>query len=374
MAQTVFDVQELCDHICDNIALLASSYDDLRSTALVCRTLSMSAQSRIFRHIILEPYLLAPGPAKIRTRDSAIQSVISASIRLSTILSASPHLLRFTHHLRIRAQSKVLFPLSNIRFPALRKLCLTFSRTATLHDSDAFHLARDFVGLPSIRDVRLVSLSDNPEPEGLGAIFDMSTPHIDSVTFVSIFFPTLPSVPRPREQRAQIKRLKLVSSDELDPWLISPQCPFDFSRLVHVVVEANEAPALLQILTSARLTITHLALFGAITTQVNLSEFPALTCLELRHSHWQPLHSLGLDNCLESLVLYFLSYAFQTDRALLSEMDTFVANFPMPSLRKVEVRFRGEKSELEAITSYCPRLLARGLLAVTTHPDRTRSA
>ncbi|KAJ6524868.1 hypothetical protein DFH09DRAFT_1189115 [Mycena vulgaris] len=345
MAQTVFDIQELCDHICDEIALLASYYNDLRSTALVCHTLSISAQSQIFRHIILEPFKLVPRRAQ--TLHSAIQSVISASIRLSAILSASPHLLRSAQHLSIIAQSKVLFPLSSIRFPALRKLRFDFSRTAK-HDSDAFHLARDFVGLPSI------------------------------LAFLAIFPRSpLPSarVPRSREERAQIKRLKLVLSDDLDPRLISPQCPFDFSRLV----EAKESLALLQVLTSARLTITHLALFGAITSQINLSEFPALTCLELDHSHWQPLHSLGLDNCLESLVLYFLSYAFQTDRALLSEMDTFVANFPMPSLRKVEVRFRGEKSELEAITSYCPRLLARGLLAVTTHPapnllDRTRSA
>ncbi|KAJ6524906.1 hypothetical protein DFH09DRAFT_1189195 [Mycena vulgaris] len=354
MAQTVFDVQELCDHICDDIALLASSYDDLRSTAL--------------------PYLLAPGPAQIGTRDSAIQSVISASIRLSAILSASPHLLRFTHHLRIRAESKVLFPLSNIRFPALRKLRLTFSRTATLHDSDAFHLARDFVGLPSIRDVRLVSLSYNPEPEDLAAIFDKSTPHIDSVTFVSIFFPTLPSVSRPREQRAQIKRLRLVSSDELDPWLISPQCPFDFSRLVHVVVEASGAPALLQVLTSARLTITQLALFGPITSQVNFSEFPALTCLELRYSSWQLLHSLGTDNCVESLVFHFEHYAFFFHPESLLGMDALVANSPMPSLQEVQVRFGGDKYELEAITSYCPQLLARGLLVVMTHPDRTRSA
>ncbi|KAJ6562799.1 hypothetical protein DFH09DRAFT_1478870, partial [Mycena vulgaris] len=326
MAQPVFDVQELCDHICDDIALLASSYDDLRSTALVCHTLSISAQSRIFRHISLEPWELVPRGRQALTLHSAIRSVISASIRLSAILSASPRLLRSTHHLSIIALSEVLFPLSSIRFPALRKLRLHFSWTAT-SDSDAFHLARDFVGLPSIR-----------------------------------------------EQRAQIKRLKLVLADDLDPWLISPQCPFDFSRLVHVVVEAKESLALLQVLTSARLTITHLALFGAITSQVNLSEFPALNCLELRHSNWQPLHSLGLDNCLESLVLYFPSYAFQTHPESLSEMDVFIANSPMPSLQEVEVRFGGEKSELEAITSYCPQLLARGLLAVITHPDRTRSA
>ncbi|KAJ6486341.1 hypothetical protein DFH09DRAFT_1173822 [Mycena vulgaris] len=374
MAQTVFDVQELCDHICDDIALLASSYDDLRSTALVCHTLSISAQSRIFRHISLEPWELVP-----RGRQAlhlALQSVVSASIRLAAILSASPRLLRSTHRLSIIAQSKVLFPLSSIRFPALQKLRLNFSWTAT-SDSDAFHLARDFVGLPSICDVGLHSLYYNPEPERLVAIFDASVPHLNSVTFVAIFTrPSLPAacVPRSREQRAQIKRLKLVLADDLDPWLISPQCPFDFSRLVHVVIEAKESLALLQVLTSARLTITHLALFGAITSQVNLSEFPALTCLELRHSNWQPLHSLGLDNCLESLVLYFPSYAFQTHPESLSEMDAFVANSTMPSLQEVEVRFGGEKSELKAITSYCPQLLARGLLAVTTHPDRTRSA
>ncbi|KAJ6524884.1 hypothetical protein DFH09DRAFT_1189142 [Mycena vulgaris] len=376
MAQTVFDVQELCDHICDEIALFASSYDDLRSTALVCHTLSISAQSRIFRHIILEPWQLVPRSGQ--ALDSAIRSVISASIRLSAILSASPHLLRSTHHLSIMAHSKVLFPLSSIRFPALRKLRLGLSWTPT-SDSDAFNLARAFVGLPSIRDVGLHSLY-YPMPEHLTAIFDVSGPHLDSVAFVAIFSRSpLPSarVPRSREERVQIKRLKLVLSDDLDSWLISPQCPFDFSRLVHVVVEAKESLALLQVLTSARLTITHLALFGAITSQVNLSEFSALTCLELRHSHWQPLHSLRPDNCLESLVFYFESYASQTDRGLLSEMDAFVANSPMPSLQEVEVRFDGEKSELEAITSYCPQLLARGLLAVTNHlghPDRTRSA
>ncbi|KAJ6524847.1 hypothetical protein DFH09DRAFT_1189070, partial [Mycena vulgaris] len=366
MALTVFDVQELCDHICDHISLLTSSYDDLRSTALVCHTLSISAQSRIFRHIILEPFELVP--RRGQTLHLALQSVISASIRLSAILSASPRLLRSTRRLSVIAQSKVLFPLSSIRFPALRKLRLNFFWTAT-HDSDAFHLARDLVGLPSIRDVRLRSLYYNPEPERLAAIFDTSIQHIDSVTFLAIFsHPTLPSVPRPREQRAQIKRLKLVLADDLDPWLISPQCPFDFSRLVHVVAEAKESLALLQVLTSARLTITHLVLFGTITSQVNLSEFPALTCLEMRHSHWQPLRSLRPDNRLESLVVYFESYAFQTHPEFLSEVDAFVANSPMSCLQEVEVRFRGEKSELEVITSYCPQLLARGLFAVTTHP------
>ncbi|KAJ6542458.1 hypothetical protein DFH09DRAFT_1089010 [Mycena vulgaris] len=150
-------------------------------------------------------------------------------------------------------------------------------------------------------------------------------------------------------------------------------CPFDFSHLIHVVIEAKESFTLLQVLTSARLTITHLASFGTITSQVNLSEFPALTCLELRYSRWQLLYSLGPGNCLESLVFYLESYEFQTHPELLSEKDAFVANTLMPSLQEVEVLFGGEKSELEAITSYCLQLLARGLLAVTTHPDRTRS-
>ncbi|KAJ6562783.1 hypothetical protein DFH09DRAFT_1478847 [Mycena vulgaris] len=140
-------------------------------------------------------------------------------------------------------QSKVLFPLSSIQFPALRKLRLNFSWTAP-HDSDAFHLARGFVGLPSIRDVGLCSLYYNPEPERLAAIFDAFIPHPDSVACVDIFSRSLlPSarVPRSREQRAQIKRLKLVLSDDLDPWLISPQCPFDFSHLIHVVIEAESS-------------------------------------------------------------------------------------------------------------------------------------
>ncbi|KAJ6524887.1 hypothetical protein DFH09DRAFT_1372072 [Mycena vulgaris] len=143
-------------------------------------------------------------------------------------------------------------------------------------------------------------------------------------------------------------------------------------RRISVII--REAPALLQILSSARLTITHLALFGEITSHVNLSEFPALTCLELRHSRWQLLHSLGPDNGLKSLVVYFERLLMHPEPAArLAEMDALVASFPMPSLQEVEVRFGGDKYELEAIKSYCPQLLARGLLVHNDDPPRSHS-
>jgi hypothetical protein len=100
----------------------------------------------------------------------------------------------------------------------------------------------------------------------LAFLFTDLTPQLQSIMFTGVALKTpelsMSCDPRPKEQRAQIRRLKIVALQgcPLD-WLTFLSCPFDFSQLAEVHVDRFDA-YLVQLLLSARLAITRLEIFG----------------------------------------------------------------------------------------------------------------
>ncbi|KAJ7661046.1 hypothetical protein B0H17DRAFT_1212401 [Mycena rosella] len=343
--ETAFSLQEVCDEVTYHIAQDASSRNDLNSTALVCQRLCFSAQSHLFRHIILDPYQL---PAEyLHTPDSALAAAASAFHHLSAVLTSSPHLLRHIRQLSVLAQHETLVLVSRIHFPFLRTIQLDFCDTLW-PDEDALHLARDLIGLPSIREVKVIG--GTAPPKLFPALFETCSRDLHSLAFIRLFpgfpFPTI-SVPRPSRGRPQIKRLKLISAESkgLEDWFISPSCPFDFTNLVELEWNSRHSTPLHQILSSARLGITRLAILSKFIHHPNLSEFPALTCLEIYYSNHESISSLAPDNCLETIVLRvevsafhgrFGSHGMAVAAVLLSKADAVVATTAMPALQQVE--------------------------------------
>ncbi|KAJ6576058.1 hypothetical protein DFH09DRAFT_1361671 [Mycena vulgaris] len=265
MARTVFSVRELCDPITEHLTL----HEDLKSAALVCHTLCVSAQSQIFRHVILDPWEL---PVENHRGEDPLELTLRAFHRLSVLLATSPHLRRFIQHLSVVAKAEILEPLSNIQFPALRKIRFNFdglnlSDDDVLDSSDrgvelhVLRLARGFIGLPSIHEVELVDLGELPL-DSFASLFDTCSPYLEALVFNDVAVPaTLPSVslPRPSERRVKIKQLTLIESPNVPYGLISPSSPFDFTGLVAAEITAtNMSPALVQIMTAARRSLKRL--------------------------------------------------------------------------------------------------------------------
>ncbi|KAJ6540126.1 hypothetical protein DFH09DRAFT_1396267, partial [Mycena vulgaris] len=373
MAQTVFRIQELCDQILHHLPLCTSSHNDLKSAALVCHTLCHSAQSQIFRHVILDPYhplfpLLTNYPAR-RKRVSAVGS-------LSAVLTASPHLLRFIRNVSTLAEPTLLKALSTITFPVLRNICFNFS-DMTSSDSDVVDLARDLIGLPSIREVELIELGRCAGLPSLSwarfaSLFEMCTQSLDSVALKNVILPSPPFTADPPAGRAQIKRLMLDGTKNLDTFLVSSASPFDFAQLVDVdTTHHGRSSPLVQLLKSARLTITHLRISGNFASELNLSDFPAMTCLRVDDSSLVAIPSLSFDNSLEILIFHFNAHILRLDYDEPSYvLIDALANSLMPVLRHVEVRIFGRLRvafDLASVKSYFPQLESKGLLVVTDH-------
>ncbi|KAJ7455796.1 hypothetical protein FB451DRAFT_1373097 [Mycena latifolia] len=385
----VFQLQELCDQIACHIALHDSSQADLKSTALVCQTLCSSAQSQIFRHVELDPWALPQG--FMHDVDTALAAGASAARRLSAVLTASPHLLRHIRDLSVLAGSEILEFVSNLRFPLLRKIKIGFQ--TIWPDENVLRLSRDLIGLPSIREVEIVDLHigidvpDDPRLNFFPSLFETCTRDISSLAFISVIpssaLPTT-SAPRPTGQRAQINRLRLRWSERLGNWLISPSCPFDFTHLVDFETDATRKNSdMLQVLTVARLSIIRLQMIGDLAFLVNFSEFPTLTCLEVYYSNYEAIATLHPNNRVATIGLHAPVGAFEALEEFkilgleapigfdsVSSADAFIAKFPLPSLRQVEVQIYGPSNDsfgfkMASVIDHFPQLASKGLLVVT---------
>ncbi|KAJ7488317.1 hypothetical protein FB451DRAFT_1529602 [Mycena latifolia] len=288
-AATVFGVQELCDQI-------------------------------IFRHVELDVYQLPNG--FMLFAEPALAAATAALRRLSAILTASLHLLQHIRSLSVLGPSEILEPALSIGFPLLRRLRFNFVDVNRLGINAAvFHLTHDCLALPSIREVELVNL------------------------FIAVreMFPISPArIPC----RAQIKRLKLLSSEPLEDWIISPLCPVDFSHLVEVEMRGGQNCMLLQVLSSARQSIERLRITGGEPSGVRATNY--LICTDASpQSAYKVISSLKPDNCVETLVFLIEVYQWEGDGASESLLatDAFVANFSMPALRQVELLVQGPSND-----------------------------
>ncbi|KAJ7668951.1 hypothetical protein B0H17DRAFT_1335844 [Mycena rosella] len=316
-------LQELCDQIVHH--LTQESSRDLQSTALVCDTLCISAQSQIFRHV--EPDACAFPNGFLHDSDSATVDGVSALRRLTAILTNSPHLLRHIRSLSVLARFEILEFVSSLQFPLLQRITFNFQDTVW-PDADVFHLSRGLIELPTLREVKFYGLRAwLGVSEALGmdlfpALFELCGGSFHSFEFSSID-PTsvvpITSVPRSTEKRAQIKRLQLDYAENIG------DCP-DF-----------RAPG-----------IKRLQMTGDLAFNVNLSDFSALTCLAINQSNYEAVSSPHPENRVATLVMHLMIFAFEAGHHVLYSysfsfpaFDSFVANLPMSALQQVRVHIKG---------------------------------
>ncbi|KAJ6563065.1 hypothetical protein DFH09DRAFT_1159244 [Mycena vulgaris] len=395
MAETVFSIQELCNHLARHIACHKTSYRDLKSAALVCHTLCISAQSQLFRDVIItstrfsynaEDAALEMGsPAtaterarelRARTVRRALEAPVAAALRLSAILTASPHLTLYPRQLTICPAAPVVKSLSSIRFPCLQRIRFDFDMGTI--DADVLHITRDFIDLPAIREVEIIHLSmrEGIPVDLFRVLFETCTNQLDSLALVYATFPSaLPaiSVPRAGGRNIQIKKLRLIASEGLEEWLMSPSSPFDFTHLVDVDIHSTRIASLFEALASAHSSITRLSIRNTSAFPIDLSEFPVLTSLEIDQTNVELISSLKPDNCVERLVLLTEFYGFfmgEHPGSSWAATDTLVANSPMPALRQLELRIHGPyRFGSEVAKLYFPQLEAKGLLIVAEHRE-----
>ncbi|KAJ7488057.1 hypothetical protein FB451DRAFT_1553577 [Mycena latifolia] len=276
MTDMVFNLQELCDQISFHLTLHDSSKVELNPPP------SSAA------HYVSPPNL-------------KYFATVSTNLfhRLSAILTTSPHLIRSIRSLSLLAQVEMLHLIANMQLPLLKKIRLNFSDTSW-PDEDALRLSRHWIGLSSIREVEIHDLDS--------LVFCNADPTSSS---------PVTSQPLPAQSRIKVKQLQLLGTANLGAWFISHWCPFDFTHLVEVDVDATrENSTLLQVLTSARSSITRLRITDDLANplEVNFSEFPALTCLEIDRSDFEALSSLQPNNCLERLVLHVAAWVLRSNR------------------------------------------------------------
>ncbi|KAJ7711090.1 hypothetical protein B0H14DRAFT_3021425 [Mycena olivaceomarginata] len=237
MTESVLRIQEVYDELAYHI----SDPVELKSTALVSRTLCISAQRQLFRHIALDPIVVF---------NNARSKVEAAAQRLSVILVAKPHLLGCVRHLTVCTPPMVVELLANFQFPMLQKLSLVYTR-----------FFRDLLASPLLREVEVsyVNFEDNPFTP-FAFLFETCSPRLESLAFNQI-------------SRPQIKTLKLDDATNCGDWFMSPSFPFDFTHLSDVDVMAGDEQrdeSLLLFLTSVRLSLTRLVFSNA--TDINLSD------------------------------------------------------------------------------------------------------
>ncbi|KAJ7488365.1 hypothetical protein FB451DRAFT_1553768 [Mycena latifolia] len=354
-AEMVLSIQELCDHIADHIALQPSSCDVLKSAALVCQPLCVSAQSHLFRHVLLPP---SQPPGGIMSDEESWRKADASASRCLAILRASPRVSRHVHHLTILARPEILKSVLDARFPYLRKLSFNFNRKWLPVDQSG--LIRDCIALPSIREVELTDLGIClTDLHLVASFFDNCSSQLHSLAFVDFSATNVPPATRPAERRLRIQRLQLYTAD-LGDWFTSPSCPFDFGHLAEFATNRDTDTAL-QVLASARLSLTRLRTRG---NYLNISELPTLTCLEFSEFWRDSLTSLNPDNCVERLIVHVMITVWSDRQSnWLLFMDTIIATSPMPALQRVEVLIRcGPDFDVEQVKPCFPKLLGRGLL------------
>ncbi|KAJ7493807.1 hypothetical protein FB451DRAFT_1387955 [Mycena latifolia] len=297
----VFCLQELCDQISHHIALHSSSLSDLlvESTALVCQTLCSSVQSQIFRHVGLDPW---------------VQNVFHDSN--SALAVATPPLCAFLLFSPLHLTSCATFVISKIRIN---------SYDGPWPDDKIYWLHRR------------TGWSSGLSLDLFASLFENRPRHMHAFAFAWVW-PTsvLPTQSRlrPSEGRAQIIRLQLRGTARLE---ISSACPVDSTHLIEFETDATKKQSgLLQVLASARLSITRLHITGDFVLLVNLLEYPALMYLELSGAHHEVIASIKPENCIETIVLHVNVGLFESGLVVSDpflSIEAFITNLSLIRLQ-----------------------------------------
>ncbi|KAJ7255648.1 hypothetical protein C8J57DRAFT_1721692 [Mycena rebaudengoi] len=372
-ADVVFHIQELCDQLVDHLA--SESYPslcDLKSAALVCHTLCNSSRSHIYRYVSLDPWE-EPDYYLHSDEKAGFECAASTLRALSSLLTTSPHLARFVRRVRAIGHTEILQALSELQLPLVRKLEISFYMTKMDHAwlLQTSHLIQDLIGRASVHEVELSSVG-RLDRENFAALFDKCSPNLEALRINGCFFNSL--VSSPRGIRTKLKTLHLICASDLEHWFDTPSCPFDLTGVLDLEVERlhekdKDYRPLFRVLASTRFNMTRMRVSGDFAHKLDLSQFPALTCLEVHYSNFEAISNLANDNCVRLLILEAMDVDFH-DGDFFGKTDTVVANHPMPALRKVQVLLLGPSNgglvslEVETVKSYFPKIEATGLLEV----------
>ncbi|KAJ7280422.1 hypothetical protein C8J57DRAFT_1302568 [Mycena rebaudengoi] len=167
-------------------------------------------------------------------------------------------------------------------------------------------------------------------------------------------------------RRIRITRLALSrNSGDVGEWLVSPRCPFDFAHLVDLDIPVPSSSPVLPLLFTSRANLTRLRLSDGRyrSNEINLAEFPALTCLETTWDTCRVISTLPPDNSVRRFVLDIeaalvgchLLHGRVVERASLRAASLFVADAQLPQVT-LRVNNAALNLDLDLVREYFPLL------------------
>jgi hypothetical protein len=277
MALTL-DLQEIWDEIVDH---LHGSPEDLKSSALVCRSFTYRAQSHIFRTINLVPPLIfaARSPDQTLQRSDARTSLVGSpgpssrpstttlARRLRDLMALSSHLIVNVRTLHIgRGDEELLASIARIRWSRVHTLSLDLASYFHATTASTLNDIKTLVAMPSLRT--MVFAGAFWDSAHLQNAFDHCNTALEHVRFwhcspgytpISTHTPTsnVQSSPRPK-----ISSISLTFSPSVVDLLRHPACGLDFSNLTSMVCSQSFSPAFSSFVRCVGSTISHLYVPG----------------------------------------------------------------------------------------------------------------
>ncbi|KAJ7848980.1 hypothetical protein B0H14DRAFT_2766538 [Mycena olivaceomarginata] len=323
----------------NSIVLLVNLTQDLRSCALVSSSILRVARSLLFRNIEVNHPRTNTNDPPTAAEDRAYTNM--AFRRLGEVLINAPDVKGFIHSLTFTANLDVVVLLADMDLSSLAELSI-FGNGDNALGGDLVEPLQRLIGIPSLRVIELNT--------GFSAqIFHFCRSDLTDLMFedaeveIPMDIPKLPDDAR----RPAIAHLSLDYSWTTSDWLIDPDCPFNLTQLVSVVIVASLSDSARLVIASSRRTITDLTLSAEdlISAPLDLAQFPALTQIELCVSHicemthlLRSLSEIDGGNIIQTITLELDPFDFddltpQVETNLI-EFDSDFNKLPLPILRQ----------------------------------------
>ncbi|KAJ7429005.1 hypothetical protein B0H11DRAFT_2151516, partial [Mycena galericulata] len=266
----------------------------------------------------------------------------SAFRRLAEVLISAPGVKRFIHSLTFAATLDVAILLADMNLSSLAEINIFGNEEDALSGNLVGPLQR-LIGIPSLRVIELNA--------GLSAqIFQLCNPDLTDLMFenaevqIPMDIPKLPDEVR----RPALAHLSLDNSLDTADWLIHPDCPFQLTHLVGLVIVGSLSDNARLIVASARQTITDLTLSAEdlIWALLDLGQLPVLTDLHLSMSHvcemiyiLPSLSEIDRENIIQTISLELESFDLDDltphVKANLIGFDSGFDKLPLPRLKEL---------------------------------------
>ncbi|KAJ6550127.1 hypothetical protein B0H19DRAFT_186435 [Mycena capillaripes] len=345
-------------------------------------------RSRLTPLHLLCPTSHFPRHFPTRTTGGSRSDAANLSRRLRKILLESPHLIRFIRCLRVSFEPTVLVHLTELQLTHVDTIILCPS-TAGRISAGASLLAAPMIALPSIRGVRLLSITFD-DITSLCTLFHQRTSPLDSVSmdYIRVYDSPATSALHVGEHSGTRRHLT-VNSFEIDQglspefldWVGHPYCPLDFAGIEELHVGHQTSAGIINVMRAAQSSLHTLRIEASNTTPgFRLSDLRALKRLDISATFGKAgaivalLASADTDMHLEQLSVRV--YFFGTlDEESLCRLDDAIARLRAP-LRAVHVTVRliGKEVALhmQDLRALFPRLDGRGYLEISPIASRIK--